>query len=218
MQRVTLWFRIGPLVLLVLVTKIAVAQLEPKCVENSPERRGEFGCSYIENKPLPETLKEPLYWHIDKFDSGEHARAAVGSAGVAFQAHGTWWLFTIESAVDNHHGGEHVTQVELPALPSAKKYAMLVYSAYIPPGLTSRVHHHSGPEAFYVVEGEQCLETEARAYPMHKGDTLVIPTGVTMQLVATGSIPRRSFAVVVYDASQAPTTRMENGPPLVPCK
>lgn len=218
MQPLKLWCRIGPIVLLIIVAKIAVAQLEPMCVENSPERRGEIGCSLVENKPLPETLKEPLYWHIDKFESGEQARAAIGPASVAFKAHGTWWLFTIEAAIDDHHGGQHVAQVALPPLPPAKKYAMLVYSAYIPPGLTSRVHHHSGPEAFYVVDGEQCLKTEARAYTMHKGDTLVIPTGVTMQLVATGSIPRRSFAVVVYDASQPPTTRMENGPPLVPCK
>jgi quercetin dioxygenase-like cupin family protein len=201
-----------------LLTTAATAQLEPKCVENSPERLGEFGCSYIENKPLPDSLKQPLLWHIDKFDSAERAEAAVSAASVAFQADGSWWLFTIESAVDDHHGGRHVTQVALPPLPPAKKYALLVYSAYLPPGLTSRVHHHSGPEAFYVVDGEQCLRTEARAYPMKKSDTLAVPAGITMQLVATGTIPRRSFSVVVYDASQPPTTHLENAPPLAECK
>jgi len=95
---------------------------------------------------------------------------------------------------------------------------MLVMSAYIPSGLTSRVHHHSGVEAFYVVDGEQCLETEERAYKMRKGETLALPAGVTMQLVATGSTPRRALAVIVYDAAQPPTTRMENGPQLVSCK
>ncbi|HYK35681.1 hypothetical protein [Alloacidobacterium sp.] len=53
-------------------------QLEPKCVENSPERHGGIGCSYVENKVLTGTLKEPLYWHIDRFEDGEKARAAVG--------------------------------------------------------------------------------------------------------------------------------------------
>jgi quercetin dioxygenase-like cupin family protein len=209
---------IGAVVLLAFMTKSASAKLEPPCVENSPERRGEIGCSIVENKPLPETLKEPLFWHIDRFDSGELARTPVGPASIAFEAHGTWWLLTIESKIDDHHGGRHVTQVELPPLPPAPKYSMLVISAYIPPRLTSRVHNHSGVEAFYVVDGEQCLETPTRAYKMPKGETLAVPAGVTMQLVATGSTPRRALAVIVYDARQPPTTRMENGPQLVSCK
>jgi len=196
----------------------ALAELEPSCVANSPERHGGIGCSLVETKPLPDTLKEPLFWHIDRFDSGESARAAAGSAGVALEAHGTWWLLTIESRLDTHHGGQHVAQVELPPLPPASKYSMLVYSAYIPPGLTSRIHLHSGIEAFFVVDGEQCLETVDRDYPMHKGDILALPTGVTMRLVATGSIPRKALAVVVFDAAQPPTTRVEPGPALVSCR
>jgi quercetin dioxygenase-like cupin family protein len=209
---------IGVIALLILMTKGASAQLEPACIENSPERRGEIGCSLVENKPLPETLKEPLFWHIDRFDSGERARAAVGPTSIALEAHGAWWLLTIESGIDDHHGGRHVTQVGLPPLPSAPKYSMLVISAYIPHGLTSRVHLHSGVEVFYVVDGEQCLETPERAYRMHKGEGLAVPAGVTMRLVATGSTPRRALAVIVYDAGQPPTTRLETGPQLVSCK
>jgi len=95
---------------------------------------------------------------------------------------------------------------------------MLVISAYITAGLTSRVHNHSGVEAFYAVDGEQCLETPERAHKMHKGGTLVVPTGVTMRLVATGPTPRRTLAVIVYDAAQPPPTRMETGPQLISCK
>jgi quercetin dioxygenase-like cupin family protein len=207
---------IGAIVLLLIRT--AHAQLEPACVENSPERRGEIGCSLVEDKPLPATLKEPLFWHIDRFDSGERARAAVRPASIAFEAHGTWWLLTIEATVDDHHGGRHVTQVKLPPLPPAPKYSMLAMSAYIESGLTSRVHHHSGVEAFYVVDGEQCLETPTRAFKMLKGGTLAVPAGVTMRLVATGSTPRRALAVIVYDSAQPPPTRMKTGPQLVSCK
>ena len=199
------------------MAKTASAQLESPCVENSPERRGEIGCSLVEDKPLPGPLKEPLFWHIDRFDSGDRARAAVGPASIALEAHGTWWLLTIESRIDDHHGGQHATQVALPPLPLAPKYSMLVISAYVMPGFRSRVHTHSGVEAFYVVDGEQCLETRERTYKMLKGGTLAIPAGITMQLVATGSKPRRGLAVIVYDAAQPPTTRMENGPQLVSC-
>ena len=105
-----------------------------------------------------------------------------------------------------------MTHVALPALPLAPKYSMLVMSAYIPAGLTSRIHMHSGVEVFYVVDGQQCLETPTRIYEMPKGGSLVIPTGVTMRLVATGTKPRRALAVIVYDSSQPPTTRMETEP------
>ena len=118
-----------------------------------------------------------------------------------------------------HHGGQHVAQVKLSPLPQAPAYSMLVISAYIPAGMTSRVHLHSGVEAFYTVDGEQCLETPNRAFKMRKGDTLIVLTGVTMRLVATGAMPRRAFAVIVYDSSQPPTTRMpmEKAADLVPC-
>jgi quercetin dioxygenase-like cupin family protein len=162
-------------------------------------------------------LVEPLLWHIDRFESLAKAQAAVGPASVAFEAHNTWWLMTLEPNAEDHHGGEHVAAVRLPPLPPASRYAMLVMSAYIPAGLTSRVHVHSGVEAFYVVDGEQCLETRSRVYPMPKGATAVVPTGETIRLVATGPGPRRALAVVVYDAAQPPTTRPDDPPSLLPC-
>lgn len=213
-------YLIGAIALLIHMTRTASAQLEPPCVANSPERRGQIGCSIVEDQPLPGDLKAPLFWHIDRFDSGERARAAVGPASAALEAHGTWWLLTIESRTDDHHSGRHVAQVELPPLPPAPKYSMVVISAYIPSGMTSRVHHHSGVEAFYMVDGEQCLETPERTYKMPKGGALAIAAGVTMRLVATGSIPRRALAVIVYDAAKPPTTRMDmaNAPQLASCK
>lgn len=218
-ERISAAFLIAS-ILCALTTSTVHAQLEPSCQKDSPERRGEIGCSLVENKPLPEGLKEPLFWHIDRFSSGEEARARISPAGVAFEAHGGWWLMTIEPKVKDHHGGRHVKQEKLPALPAAKGYSMLVMSAYIPAGLTSRIHTHSGIEGFYVVDGQQCLETPTRIYKMSKGGSLVIRAGVTMRLVATGTKPRRALAVIVYDSSQRPTTRMEMEPlpKLASCK
>ena len=183
-------------------------QEEPVCVENSPERRGDIGCSIVERKPLSADLKEPAFWHIDRFDSSEAAKRGQGPSSIAFEAHGAWWLMSVGPESDDHHGGQHVAQVKLSPLPQATSYSMLVISAYIPAGMTSRVHFHSGVEAFYAVDGEGCLQTKDRAYKMVKGDTLVIPTGITMRLVATGIKPRRDFAVIVYDSSKPPVTRM----------
>ena len=126
-----------------------------------------------------------MVWHIDRFTTEAAAKVAVSPTSIGFAAHGVAWHMTIESAATDHHGGQHVAAAALPALPPAEQYAMLAMSAYIPSGLTSRFHHHSGVEGFFVVDGQQCLETADRTYVMNKGDALVIPAGVAMRLVAT---------------------------------
>ncbi len=203
-----------------LIAGKAGAQPMSLCVENSPERRGEIGCSIIENKSLPDGLKEPVYWHIGRFDSLDAARAAVGPASVAFEAAGTSWLMTIETQTVDHHGGIHVTQVGPLQLPRAPKYAIQVNSSKFTPGMYSLAHLHSGVEAFYVIEGELCLETPTEAKTLRKGETLAIPTGIPMRVVITGSTPRHALAIIVHDATQPSTTRIEEGkgPQLVACK
>jgi quercetin dioxygenase-like cupin family protein len=204
----------------ILTTNTTAAQLMSTCVPDSPERRGGIGCSIIQSKPLPKDLRDPVFWHIDRFDSPDAARAAVGPASIAFDAAGTWWLLTIESETADHHGGRHVTQVGPLPLPRATKYAMVVQSAVFMPGMYSLVHHHSGVEAVYLLEGEACFETPTRAATLRKGETLAIPGDTPMRAVVTGTARRHVLAVIVHDAAQPPTMRMEEGtgPRLVACQ
>jgi quercetin dioxygenase-like cupin family protein len=206
------WVSIFLTALAVFAVAPADAQLAPTCIENSPERRGAIGCSNVENKLLPEGLREPLFWHIDKFDSLDHARAAVGPASVAFDAGGTSWLMTVESQTSNHHGGSHVTHVGPLPLPRAARYSMQVISSLLTPGMYSSVHHHPGVETVYVLEGEACFETPTRAYKLQKGETLSVPPYTDMRAVILGTVPRYVLAAVIHDAAQPPTMRMEGGP------
>ena len=207
-------------VLSILTTNVAAAQLMSTCVPDSPERRGEIGCSIIQSKPLPEGLTEPVFWHIDRFDSPDRARAAVGPASIAFDAAGVWWLMTIERDTTDHHGGQHVTHVGPLPLPRAARYAMTVLSALFMPGMYSLPHHHSGVEAIYVLEGEACYETPSRAAKLQKGETLALPGDTPMRAVVTGAARRHVLAVIVHDAAQPATMRMEDGtgPTLVRCE
>jgi quercetin dioxygenase-like cupin family protein len=207
-------------VLALVAADTLTAQLADTCAPNSPERRGAVGCTIVETKALPDGLREPLFWHIDRFASLERARSAVGPASVAFDAASASWLMTIESQTSDHHGGEHVTQVGPLQLPSATKYAMQAFSVAWTPGLYSLVHHHSGVEAFYVIDGEQCLQTPTEASRMGPGDTAALPAGVVMRVMATGTTMRRALAVLVHDAAQPPTMRMDEGkaPQLASCK
>jgi quercetin dioxygenase-like cupin family protein len=205
--------------LLLLVAHEAAAQLAPLCVENSPERRGGIGCSIIVRKLLPEGLKEPLYWHIDRFDSIERARAAAGPASFAFEADGAAWLSAVESTTSDHHGGQHVTAVGPLPLPKASRYAMQINSAKFTPGMYSRPHTHSGVEAFYVLAGEQCLQTPTGATILRKGETLALPADMPMRAVATGTGIRYGFGIIIHDASQPSTMQMDEAtaPKLAPC-
>jgi len=207
-------------VLALLSLDTASSQLMSSCAPDSPERRGAIGCTIIESKPLPDGLKAPVFWHLDQFASLTEARKAVGPSSLAFDAGGTTWLMTLESETSNHHGGRHVTHVGPLTLPKAANYAMTVQSAVFMPGMYSLVHHHSGVEAVYVVEGEACYETPARAVTLQKGETLALPGGTSMRAVVTGKSRRHVLAVIIHDAAQPATMRMDEGtgPTLVACK
>lgn len=191
----------------VLPARVSHAQLAPPCVPDSPERRGEVGCSIIENRLLGH-LTGSIFWHIDRFDALERARSAAGPAGVAFEAAGTAWLLTVEADIKDHHGGQHVTQIGPLPLPQVPTHAMQVQAAAFTPGMYSVVHHHSGVEAIYVIEGEACYETPTRAHTLGKGETLMIAGGTLHRAAVMGSERRYVFAVIVHDASQPPTMRM----------
>ena len=69
-------------VLWLVTPNTAAAQLMSTCAADSPERRGEIGCTVFATKPLPD-LKEPVFWHIDRFDyaGGGHRNSASPCAG-----------------------------------------------------------------------------------------------------------------------------------------
>ena len=187
------------------------ARLMSTCGEQPPPQWGEFGRGTIQRKVLPESLREPLFWHIDRFESGDATRAAVGGASVAFGDAGTWWLMTIESQPWDHRGGEHVAAVGPLALPPAPRHTLQVQSSVFGPGPYSLVHPHSGVEAVHVVDGEACFETPTRAVRLQRGDALPIGAGTSMRAVVAGSVARHLFAVIVHDSAQPATMRMEEG-------
>jgi quercetin dioxygenase-like cupin family protein len=97
---------------------------------------------------------------------------------------------------------------------------MLIQSAVFGPGMYSLPHHHSGVEAIYVLEGEACFETPERASRLRKDQTTVMPAGMPMRAVVTGSTRRHVLAVIIHDSARPATMRMEEGtgPKLVLCR
>src|SRR2546422_6611313 len=86
--------------------------------------------------------------------------------------------------------------------PQAQSYELLAALAILQPGDDVGVHTHPGPEAWYVLAGEQCLETAVGLSRAHTGQTMVAPAATPMKLVITGSSLRRAFFIVLHDAAQ----------------
>lgn len=86
------------------------------------------------------------------------------------------------------------------------------------PGSTTPVHTHSGPELFYIVDGEQCLDTPEKGYKLIAGQGFIIPGGGVHRGRVMGDKPRRSLALILYDAAYPASRNLESPPPLVLCK
>lgn len=189
-----------------------------KCTENSPERRGEEGCTILANRPLVGSVEKPVYWHIDGFDSLEAAKKAAGADSVAVEAHGKIWLMSIEAQTEDHHGGRHIETIGPLILPPADSYTMRLQSTLLKPGSTTPVHTHSGPEGIFVVGGEQCMETVEIGHRIGANQSLIVKSGEIHRGRVLGNVPRRGFGMVVYDSSQPPSHDLTDPPSLVSCR
>jgi len=189
-----------------------------KCTENSPERRGEEGCSILAVRPFVASTDRPMYWHIDRFDSLEAAAKAAGPDSVPAEAHGSVWLMTVEPRSEEHRGGRHIAWIGPLGLPVAAGYTMRVQSSLLRSGTTTPVHTHAGPEVFYVVAGEQCVETPEVGLHLSAGDSRVLATGVVHRGRVTGPGARRALALILHDAAQPASHDLVDPPSLVGCK
>jgi quercetin dioxygenase-like cupin family protein len=189
-----------------------------KCFEDSPERRGEEGCTILANRPLSGSVATPLYWHIDRFDSLEAAKTVASPDSVAAEAHGGVWLMTVEAETAEHRGGRHVAAIGPLALSASARYSMRVQSSLLMPGSTSPVHTHPGPEVLYVVDGEQCTETPDGSKRIGAGESYVVPSGGVHRARVIGSVPRRILGLNLYDSSRPTSHDLADPPALPPCR
>jgi quercetin dioxygenase-like cupin family protein len=176
---------------------------EVACVDASPgEKRPEFGCFNIATVKELRFRETAVYWHLYAFGSRKAAEAARSATGVVVEEDGRVWLSEFGAHDIAARGGEAVAVIGPLQLPVAKSYSAVLSYAVMRPGDSSRVHTHPGPEGWYVIAGEQCLETPAGASKGRAGQTMAVPPNVPMELNVTGTTLRRAFALVIHDATQ----------------
>ncbi len=197
---------IGALPLFILTVATAVAQ-DP-CTTPASKRPAEVGCYFTAAESLGVLPSDPLFWHLFTYPSRAAATRVQHSRGIVVEVFGKVWLYAIGPADWRPSAGARVAVIgPLPTLAGTSYVARYMEAVFLP-GMRTRVHRHSGPEAWYVLAGAQCLETPEGILLAHAGESAVVRSGPPMVLSTVGKETRRAVLLVLHDASR-PWTAMD---------
>lgn len=179
--------------------------------------QGEPGCWELASVPISTPAGTALYWHVYEFQSVETAQRAGDEHSRIIEAYGRVWL---EAVADNQwraRGGRHVATVgpmqPLSSLPQTASFMEATFT----PGMRSRIHTHPGPEAWVVLEGEQCLETPEGRIRVGAGESMMVRGGVPMALYGTGNGIRRALVLIIHPTGEALGTTYDGWQPTEAC-
>ena len=192
---------------LTVVMAIAASAQQQKLVSCKPveERTQPEGCWIVANKPLGK-LPAVVFWTLDVYRTREIAEKANTSKGTVVEALGKVWLFTVGGKPALPSQGARISQIGPLPVKADEAYTAQFMEGILEPGSRSRTHSHAGPEAFYTETGESCVETPGGRRIGRKGSDLVVPEGVPMELVATGTEIRRGIILVLHSSDKAATS------------
>jgi quercetin dioxygenase-like cupin family protein len=177
------------------------------CAEGDLAAGHPFGCQLLARPEIAGLPADSVYWHVTTFPTFPEAQSAKAPRDVITEAGGRIWLSRFGSVADTLARGTRVASVGPLSLPRAASHRVELYYVVMPAGMYTFVHTHSGPEAWYILEGEQCLETPLGTARARAGEGSVAPPGGTpMRLTNNGEGVRRALFIVVHDPAFPWTT------------
>lgn len=183
------------------------------------QRTGEVGCWIIAHEPVGQLTASQAFWHLDAYPTRAAAEAAKGPSGTVVESLGKTWLLTIQNAGWRPSGGERIAEIGPLPVTAGEKYSAQYMEAIFTPGMTAPAHVHSGPEAWYTLAGETCLETpQGKQIGRAGSEFVIVPGGPPMHLTATGTETRRALVLILHDSSQPATTPASDWTPQGLCK
>ena len=196
-----------------LLTAAGVAPVAAQTITCEPvANRGDrtLGCFITARQELGALPRDSaLYWHLTTYPTLAAAQAAASKLprSTAVTSLGMHWLFTLANGRWRPPGGRLIARVgPLPPV-CAAAFAAVYMEGVFEPGMRSAVHRHPGVEAWYTLEGEQCLETPEGRQVQRAGDPgIMVRGGLPMQLTGTGTGRRRSLVLILQDAGQPRST------------
>ena len=190
----------------------------PQICKPVSERTSEVGCWIMANTTLGLLPKEPIFWHLYTYPTRAEADAAKGPRGTVVESLGKVWLFTIDVEGWRSSSGERVAGIGPLPVVADVKYSSQYMEAIFTPGMTAPPHRHAGPEAWYTVTGQTCLETsEGYMIGQSGGPAVIVRGGLPMHLTATGKETRRALVLILHDSTQPPTTPAKDWVPVGLC-
>jgi quercetin dioxygenase-like cupin family protein len=179
------------------------------------ERTTELGCWILADQPVGQIEQPQIFWHLDVYPTRPEAEKAKGSRGTVIEALGKVWLLSIEKAGWRPTvKGERIAEIGPLPVVTGEQYSALFMEGIFAPGMKSAIHNHSGPEAWYTMTGETCLETpEGKMVGRAGGPPVIVPGGPPMLLTATGTEQRRALTLILHESSKPPTTVIHDWTP-----
>ena len=184
------------------------AQTDGTCIPVAERAGRALGCFITARQELGRLPATPsLYWHLDTYRTHSAADAARAARSTVVESLGRIWLFTIAPAAWRPRGGTRVARIG-PLPPAVADSMAAVYmEGVFAPGMNSVVHRHDGVEAWYTLEGSQCLETPEGTLVQKAGERgVLVRAGVPMMLSGTGTTTRRSVVLILQDATKPRST------------
>lgn len=183
-------------------------------------RTQEVGCWILADNPVGQLTAPRVFWHLDVYPTRLAAEADKGPRGTVVESFGKVWLMTIEDEKWRSVHGVRVDEIGPLPVVAGEKYSAQFMEADFTPGMTAPAHLHSGPEAWFPVGGETCLETSDGRMQISKvgGDPVIVPMGLSMHLTAIGTAERRSIVIILHKSSEVPTTMVHDWTPKGLCQ
>ena len=189
------------------------------CAMPVSERTQEEGCYVLANDALESLPPGPLYWHLYTYPNIAAASQAKNSSSeTVVMSFGKAWLFNIAPANWRPSSGERVAVIGPLSIPPAKRYlARYMESVEASTVTGTPVHTHPGPEAWYLLNGAQCLRTPNTTFVIHAGQSGFVPGGEPMVLKPAGAEARQSIVLVLHDSSLPWRTKTDAWTPQTQC-
>src|SRR5689334_14017391 len=191
---------------------------EVHCVPVAQRSSEKLGCWITGREVLGELPQTPLYWHVYEYPSRVDADSAKGKRGSVVESYGKIWLFSIADAKWTATGGKKVARIGPLPIAHGGSFTATYMEATFVPGMSSHVHRHAGPEAWYVLAGEQCLETPGGKQIVRAGESGIVPEGPPMMLSGIGKAERRSLVLILHDSAQPSTIPVTDWTPTGSCQ
>jgi quercetin dioxygenase-like cupin family protein len=183
------------------------------------ERTGELGCWILAHESVGQLNQSHVFWHLDAYPTRSAAEAAKGARGTVVDSLGKVWLLTIAEGGWRPLSGERIAEIGPLPIAEGETYSAQYMEAIFTPGMTSRTHVHSGPEAWYTLTGETCLETpQGKQVGRAGGQYMIVPGGPPMHLTATSTETRRAIVLILHDSSKPASTPIYDWTPKGLCK